>query len=138
MTDPFEGVDVRVFAFDICVASAAAFDPCFVNRAERRKVVLAVLHECQVCDERDVYAETRKGFNEASQPLRRRIQNPLHTRRIVETVAEGSVFLGIGPIRNRPRIVISTDAEKRLRGPLRLEIHEFAPNRQRGRLARLP
>jgi len=40
----------------------------------------------------------------------------MHTRRIVETVAEGPVFLGIGPIRNRPRIVISADAEKRLRG----------------------
>jgi hypothetical protein len=101
-------------------------------------VVLAVFHECQVCDERYVYAKTRQGFNEASQPLRRRIQNPVHTRRIVETVAEGPVLLGIGPIRNRPRMVISADAEKRLRGPLRFEIHEFAPNRQRGKLARLP
>jgi len=59
---------VRIFAFDICAANAAAFDPCFANRAERRKVVLAVFHECQFCDERDVYAETRQGFNEASQP----------------------------------------------------------------------
>jgi hypothetical protein len=107
------------------VRAAAAFDPCFANRAERRKVILAVFHECQVCDERDVYAETRQGFNEASQPLRRRIKNPVHTRRIVETVAKGPVFLLIGPIRNRPCVVISADTEKRPRGPLRFEIHSI-------------
>jgi hypothetical protein len=123
MTDPCEGIDVGIFAFDICAANATAFDPCFANRAERRKVILAVFHECQVYDERDVCAKTRQGFNETSQPLRRRIQNPVHTSRIVETVAEGSVFLGIGPIRNRLRIVISADSEKRPRGPLRFKIH---------------
>ena len=36
-------------------------------------------------------------------------KNPVHTHGVVEPVSEGSVFLGIGPVRNRPRIVIPSD-----------------------------
>ena len=59
-------------------------------------------------------------------------------RRVIEAIPKGPVFLCIGPIRNGPCVVIPTYTEKRPRGPLRFEIHEFAPNRQRGKLARLP
>lgn len=57
MTDPSEDINIRTLAFDICGANATSFDPCSTDRAESRKVVLTVFHQCQVCDERDVYAE---------------------------------------------------------------------------------
>lgn len=80
----------------------------------------------------------RQGFDEASRPLGGRIEDPVHAHRVIETIAEGAVVFGIGPIRNRSSVVISADAKKRLRGPLQFEIHEFAPNRRQGKLARLP
>ena len=125
MADPSGGIDVGAFSFHICRTDSATFEPCLADGPEGRKIVLAILHERQVGDERDVDAETRESFNEASQPLRRRIENPVHTHRVVEPVSEGSVFLGTGPVRNRPGVVIPTDTEKRPRRPLRFKIHSI-------------
>src|SRR3954465_11352537 len=51
MTDPSEGVNVRVLAFDIRGANATPFDPRSTDGAESGEVILAVFHERQVCDE---------------------------------------------------------------------------------------
>lgn len=139
MTDPSVGMNVRIIAFNICGANAASFNSCAANRAEGRRVIVAVFHERQVCDERELYAEARQGFDEASQPLRRRIQNPIHTHRVVETIAEDSVFLRVGPIRNRPSIVTPPDAKKRpWRAASIQDSFLFATIRRPGKLARLP
>ena len=84
------------------------------DRAESGKVVLAVLHERQVCDERNVDSESRQGFDEAPQPLRRRIKSPVHTHTVVKAIPEGSVFLGVCPIRNRPSVDTPPDGSAAL------------------------
>ena len=120
MTDPCQGIDVRILAFDICTANAWSFEPCSADRAvkspRRSPLVLGLRRKRR-------YSETRQRFDKASQPLRRRIENPVHTHRIVEAISEGSVFLGIGLIRNWPCVAISADTEKRPRRPLRFKIH---------------
>src|SRR5579863_7347888 len=59
MADPSEGIDVGILAFDICGTNATSFDPGSTNSAQCCEVILTVFHQRQVCDERDVYAETR-------------------------------------------------------------------------------
>jgi hypothetical protein len=110
LTDPFESVNVGIIAFDTRAANASSFEPCSADRAKSRKLILAVFHQRQVCDKRDVYLKLRESFDKASQPLRRRIENPVHAHRVVEAIAKGSIFLGIGPVRNRPCVAISAES----------------------------
>jgi hypothetical protein len=65
MTDPSQRVNVRVLASHGRSANAPPFEPRSTDRTESCEVVFTIFHERQVCDECEVYAKTRQGFNEA-------------------------------------------------------------------------